>query len=118
MSCVSYLPSVKREVIESLAARISFHGYFKPSIAEVMAHIAQLPVEIQEKVVAFELVRVPQTAGDLREHQEATEAGFHVATARHGSTRGGVNPMRSSAGVSSASVRIIRIEPGPVGMAW
>jgi hypothetical protein len=55
-----------------------YYGMFKPSIAEV---IAQIPVEVRERVVGFEITRRPETAADLNENRAALNAGYHVAMA-------------------------------------
>lgn len=52
-----------------------FYGFFKPSVAEV---IAQIPKEHLDKVVAFS-VKGPETAEDLNEHIEELNEGYHVA---------------------------------------
>ena len=54
----------------------AFYGFFKPSIAEVMAFLPDNAVEIG--IVAFS-VDGPETVDDLGKHQDALEAGFHVA---------------------------------------
>ena len=56
-----------------------YYGFFKPSIAEILA---QIPAEHLDKVVAFEIVGSPETADDLNEEHEALNAGYHVATTR------------------------------------
>ncbi|MBI4118791.1 MAG: hypothetical protein HY452_00830 [Parcubacteria group bacterium] len=56
-----------------------YYGFFKPSIAEVLA---QIPTEHLTEVVAFEIVESPETAGDLNREHEALNAGYHVATTR------------------------------------
>ncbi len=56
-----------------------YHGFFKPSIAEVLA---QIPEEHLDKVVAFEIVSGPETTDDLNREGEALNAGYHVATTR------------------------------------
>ncbi len=56
-----------------------YYGFFKPSIAEV---IAQIPEEYLNKVVAFEIVENPEKRDDLNLHSEALNAGYHVATTR------------------------------------
>lgn len=53
-----------------------YYGMFKPSIAEVLA---QIPLEDLNAVVAFEIVKSPETATDLNLEREALNAGFHVA---------------------------------------
>ena len=54
-----------------------YYGCFKPSVAEVLA---QIPDDIVDQVVAFEIVWSPETAADLR--GEAVNAGYHEATTR------------------------------------
>ncbi len=56
-----------------------YHGFFKPSIAEV---IEQIPKKFLGKVVAFEIVDSPKDVYDLNKHREALNQGFHVATTR------------------------------------
>ena len=56
-----------------------YHGFFKPSIAEVLA---QIPAEHLSKVVAFEIVDCPKDADDLNKEKEALNAGYHVASTR------------------------------------
>ncbi len=56
-----------------------YHAMFKPSIAEVLA---QIPDDYLDKVVAFEIVRSPETADDLNREPEALKVGYHVATTR------------------------------------
>lgn len=53
-----------------------YHGMFKPSIAECLA---QMPDDVAETAVAFEIVDSPQTADDLNREREALNEGFHVA---------------------------------------
>jgi hypothetical protein len=53
-----------------------YPGFFKPSIAEVLA---QIPEELVAKVRGFSL-EGPDTADDINREQEALNAGFHVAT--------------------------------------
>lgn len=55
--------------------------FFKPSVAEVLAQVEQLSAEIKESLVAFELTNSPQDATDLNREKEATNAGYHTATA-------------------------------------
>ncbi|MEK7628729.1 MAG: hypothetical protein AAB421_04930 [Patescibacteria group bacterium] len=57
----------------------AYHGFFKPSVAEVLA---QIPKEHLDSVVAFEILDSPQTASDLNAEHEALNAGYHVATTR------------------------------------
>jgi hypothetical protein len=54
-----------------------YYGFFKPSIAEV---IAQIPEDLIDQVTEFEIVKRPLNADDLNEEKRAVNAGFHVAT--------------------------------------
>lgn len=56
-----------------------YHGFFKPSIAEVLA---QIPKEHLDKVTAFEIVDYPKDCDDLNKESEALNAGYHVAKTR------------------------------------
>ena len=56
-----------------------YYGIFKPSIAEVLA---QIPTELIDRVVAFEIIDWPRDASDLNREREALDAGYHVATTR------------------------------------
>jgi hypothetical protein len=56
-----------------------YYGFFKPSIGEVLA---QIPAEYVDRVVAFEIIKSPETADDLNREKAALNAGYHVATTR------------------------------------
>jgi hypothetical protein len=59
-----------------------YYGLFKPSIAEVLA---QIPDDLIDRVVAFEIVGAPGTRDDLFGTEEAariTNDGYHAATTR------------------------------------
>jgi hypothetical protein len=59
-----------------------YYGFFKPSIAEV---IAQIPEEYIDRVIAFEIVRCPETRNDMfgnDEGLEAVNAGYQIAITR------------------------------------
>jgi hypothetical protein len=56
-----------------------YYGSFKPSIAQVLL---QIPSEHLGKVVAFEIVKHPETADDLDPESEIFNSGYHVATTR------------------------------------
>jgi len=56
-----------------------YYGSFKPSVAQV---ILQIPPEYQDKVVAFEIVKHPETADDLDPESEIFNSGYLVATTR------------------------------------
>ena len=49
-----------------------YYGFFKPSIAEVLA---QIPMALLREVVAFKI----KGPNDLRKEADALNAGFHVA---------------------------------------
>lgn len=57
----------------------AYYGFFKPTIAEVLK---QIPTEIVDQVVAFEIIESPQCAEDFDKDREAFNAGYHVATTR------------------------------------
>lgn len=52
-----------------------YYGFFKPSIAEVLA---QIPFEYLDDTVAFE-VHGPHTVYDLNEQKDIVDGGFHLA---------------------------------------
>lgn len=54
----------------------AYYGFFKPTIAEVLA---QIPAEHLDKVVAFEIIGSPETVDDLNREAEALNVGYHVA---------------------------------------
>jgi len=56
-----------------------YYGSFKPSVAQV---ILQIPPEYHDKVVAFEIVKHPETADDLAPESEIFNSGYLVATTR------------------------------------
>lgn len=56
-----------------------YYGFFKPSISEVLR---QIPADIVDKVVAFEIIKSPENSDDLNANIEALNAGYHVATTR------------------------------------
>ena len=56
-----------------------YGGFFKPTIAEVLA---QIPKECLDKVVAFEIVWSPDTTMDFKKFQKAYDAGYHMAVTR------------------------------------
>jgi hypothetical protein len=56
-----------------------YYGSFKPSVAQV---ILQIPAEHLDRVVAFEIVKHPETADDLDAESEIFNSGYHVATTR------------------------------------
>lgn len=55
------------------------HGFFMPSIAEVLT---QIPDEYLDKVLAFEIIASRQGVYDLNIEREAFNAGYYVATTR------------------------------------
>jgi hypothetical protein len=85
---VSYVwdpkPTQKAIGLKAVADIRTYHGYgyygfFKPSVAEV---IAQIPENLVQTIVAFEIVESPETADDLNKEPEALNEGFHVAKTR------------------------------------
>ena len=57
--------------------RWSYYGFFKPSIAEVLS---QIPEDLVDRVVAFQIIECPETAEDLNKNYFELISGFHVAT--------------------------------------
>ena len=57
----------------------SYYGVFRASVAQV---ILQIPPEHVDKVVAFEIVKHPETADDLDPQSQIFNSGYHVATTR------------------------------------
>ena len=58
-----------------------FHGFFKPSVAEVLA---QIPEDCLKHftIDAFEIIGKPTGSDDLNKYREALEQGFHVSVVR------------------------------------
>ena len=58
-----------------------YHGFFKPSVAEVLA---QIPEDVlkQYTIDAFEIVARPTSCGDLSAYKKAMDQGFHVSVVR------------------------------------
>ena len=58
-----------------------YYGFFKPSVAEVLA---QIPEEALEHftIDAFEIIDRPTSSGDLNMYRKAMEQGFHVSVVR------------------------------------
>lgn len=70
------------ELVEASRARVfitwAYYGFFKPTIAECLA---QIPSNVEEECVAFEIVESPHSAADFRKDDEtskAFDAGFHT----------------------------------------
>lgn len=57
--------------------RYGYHGFFKPSLAEV---VAQIPADLVHEIDAFEIVAWPQTVTELNQELYALNRGYHVAT--------------------------------------
>ena len=57
----------------------SFPAFFNPTIAEVLA---QIPVPAIYWVVAFEIIKKPEAAGDFNTNPNAFNQGFHSSTIR------------------------------------
>lgn len=56
-----------------------YYGLFKPSVGEV---IRQIPEDMLEKAVAFEIIYSPVTAADFEQFRTEFDAGFHVSIVR------------------------------------
>ena len=56
-----------------------YYGSFKASVAQV---ILQIPAEHQDNVIAFEIVKHPESADDLDPDSEIFNSGYLVATTR------------------------------------
>jgi hypothetical protein len=56
-----------------------YYGFFKPSIAEI---IAQIPESLLSDVIAFEIVDYPKDADDLNRQWDIVNEGYHQAITR------------------------------------
>lgn len=56
-----------------------YHGFFKPSIAEVLAQIPEREVPV---VDAFEIIEEPKTASDFSKNKIVFDNGFHMSKVR------------------------------------
>ena len=58
-----------------------YHGFFKPSVAEVLA---QIPEDVLKRftIDAFEIIDRPTSNGDLNMYRKAMEQGFHISVVR------------------------------------
>lgn len=56
----------------------SYYGFFKPSVAEVLAHLTTFPQEWLDTIVAFHTAG-PRNADDLNADMNAIIAGYQVA---------------------------------------
>ena len=56
-----------------------YYGLFKPSVGEV---IRQIPSEMLENVVAFQIIYSPHTSSDFGLFKPEFDAGFHVSVVR------------------------------------
>ena len=78
-------PAIKAPGLKPFCDITTYHsygyiGYFKPSVAQV---ILQIPQEHLDKVIAFEIVKVPDEFPDEPSPEyEALDAGYHTATTR------------------------------------
>lgn len=70
-------PAVRKVATLTTYHTYSYYGFFKPTIAEVLA---QIPAELVEQVDAFELIG-PEGVDDLNNHKQALNEGYHVAQA-------------------------------------
>ena len=78
-------PGSKATDLKAICDITTYHpygyiGYFKPSVAQV---ISQIPREHLDKVIAFEIVKVPDEFPENSSPEyEALDAGYHTATTR------------------------------------
>ena len=74
-------PAKDLEVLRDIKTYHKFEraGWFYPSIWDV---IAQIPKDILDQVVAFEIIGRPMSANDVNKEPEALAEGYHVATTR------------------------------------
>lgn len=56
-----------------------YPGFFKPSIAEVLAQIPEMNVPF---VDAFEIIEYPKTAADFSKNKIVFDNGFHISKVR------------------------------------
>lgn len=110
LSSVAYTwDPVKTEVAEELVVLgqiITYHtygyyGFFKPSIAEVLA---QIPEKYLGVVCAFEIVAQPQTADDLNENIAILDAGYHVAITQLYGKKGAHHENSTQSGTTTIAV--------------
>lgn len=64
---------------KSMLHTFGYYGFFKPSVAEV---IRQIPKELLDQTVAFEIVYQPKDAEELERAKDAMNAGFHISAVR------------------------------------
>lgn len=79
-----YAGRVDFSLLSVLADVKMLHGFsrdsfFRPSVGEV---ISQIPKDMLEKVVAFEIIYAPTTSDDFNIFKREFEAGFHVSVVR------------------------------------
>jgi len=72
-SKLSFLADVK------MLHTYGYYGLFKPSVGEV---IRQIPADMLEKAVAFEIIYSPVTWADFEQFKAEFDAGFHVSIVR------------------------------------
>ena len=77
-------PKWRARRLEKLADITTYHtwgyyGFFKPSIAEVLA---QIPEEYLGQAVAFEIIERPESMDDLSDQWDIVNEGYHRATTR------------------------------------
>lgn len=56
-----------------------YYGFFKPSIAEILA---QTPENVIEQANFFEIIEKPETREDVFKYENAAENGFHLSKVR------------------------------------
>lgn len=59
--------------------KYNYYGFFKPSIAEVLAQISNLDLEFTD---AFEIIKSPQTCEDFITNPVVFNNHFHISTVR------------------------------------
>ena len=71
----------KMETVDEFAClhKWGFYGFFKPSVAEVLA---QVPGHVIEDANAFEIVEYPETVEDLNRYHDLVKDGFHLSKVR------------------------------------
>ena len=57
----------------------AYYGFFKPTIAEVLA---QIPEHLVDQVCAFRIIKHPENAGDLNVQRDVVNDGYHKAVTR------------------------------------
>lgn len=56
-----------------------YYGFFKPSIAEILA---QTPENVIEQANVFEIIEKPETRDDVFKYKKVVDNGFHLSKVR------------------------------------